>query len=575
MSQPVLDPGAPVLTDHFTILVHAFDHGLPLQGDLAPFMTRAYAGGWRSWLWGEVQAGTTAKKLAADMNYLRKWFHSPALKALFPEMHCLEGCREHLQDLCHPGGLPLTIWPMGAAQEECRERLAGELMALAQGGPIGLATLANAMGAGGVLRLTLSLAALDLPDLWRFSLQKWDGTTYACFFRLDRLDAYLFPHGLGFCGCKVTLLDENYQPETQAERLVTFWQRVRDFDDQAKFTPVAPAAEGPQADSATKPACRWISNLLAPLTQGAKSRPDRSFRFKIFACLSLAPDTPRPGWWEETIGHGYYQGLLYPDIFLYEAATTTIPGSCLRETPADQAWQPSRQYLAETLLRHNLIDIWRYWKGLALKDLVVFLQQDLTGQPPQWRYDYYFFPLYIYVYHLKEHLRHLAEGINLARTGGYTDTLAAQFDEFYHFRNDYWFSEISPNFQMAILFEKFKLGLEVQADYQTVLDEVNDLYHLQTTRFTQEETKASGRLNRWVMVLTVGALFTGIMGMNSIIEENHLTTKALIESLSQFFQAHSFLIFSSKDLLGLLVNVSLGLVFSGVVWLIYKLLVKK
>lgn len=79
------------------------------------------------------------------------------------------------------------------------------------------------------------------------------------------------------------------------------------------------------------------------------------------------------------------------------------------------------------------------------------------------------------------------------------------------FRNEFWFSEISPNFQMAILFEKFKIGLELESDYEALAAEVNDLFSYREARFNR-------KLNRRVMILTIAAVILGFFGMNPLLK---------------------------------------------------------
>jgi hypothetical protein len=68
----------------------------------------------------------------------------------------------------------------------------------------------------------------------------------------------------------------------------------------------------------------------------------------------------------------------------------------------------------------------------------------------------------------------------------------------------------------------------------------------------------------------MGALFTGLFGMNNLFNETSPGGKLLVEKLNQIFQQYSFLIFSPKDVMGLLVNLGLGFTFAGLVWVIYK-----
>lgn len=515
----------PKMTDHLTILVHTFHHGLPREKtDRGQFLKKAVEHGWRSSASRErkgIKSWTPLGDGFEDFHgTLKGFFHPPTLEALYPEMYRLENCSKSYGGVCKKrqdaGSCP------EGDKEACRSELAGQLLKSLRGSPEEACSVWSGIKEDDVVRLHLTNnpeSGQSFPSVWLFGVQGQKPFPV----EIEWVEAYLFSSQVGFLCCKATLHREaDGYKETNIERLVQFWQLVRDFrkdrtislgNDTEKES--RPAEELPLHEQMEK----WISPLKGGHGEDDKWEvilAERSMRLKIFSFISLTKDDPEPEWWEKSLAEGYYQGVNRLDMLLYEVSTTTLPGSHAGQDPDHRKWHPSRDYLIDQLLNNNRISIWRFWRGMALKDLVAFLSIDGTRQPGPFHYEELYFPLYIYVYNLKMQLFRFSTELNLRRLRGMDEKISRIIEEFYLFRSEFWFSEISPNFQMAILFDKFKFGLELQPDYEGALAEIGDSFNYQETQHSKREAEYNKKLNRMVTILTVGAFIVGFWGMNAL-----------------------------------------------------------
>jgi Mg2+ and Co2+ transporter CorA len=177
-------------------------------------------------------------------------------------------------------------------------------------------------------------------------------------------------------------------------------------------------------------------------------------------------------------------------------------------------WVPAATQVRQ-LITQNSFAFWRCWRGMALKDNVVFLGTEDIGfnkvvLPHNLEYNY--FPLYLYTLHQKYKL--LAFSSELMRKSAQAQRnlreVRSLMASFMRFRNMYWFSEVTRKPLGGELYRKFQNGLEVPALYDLVSNEVKDLkeYYEQ-----QHEQRMSTLLAILTFVfLPLGAV-VGIFGM--------------------------------------------------------------
>ena len=135
-------------------------------------------------------------------------------------------------------------------------------------------------------------------------------------------------------------------------------------------------------------------------------------------------------------------------------------------------WQVSPEYL-RALLQKNGIEIWEYWRGMALHDSLAFLAYD-ENMPIDWQAEAYYYPLHTYLYHLQFRLNCFSEEIIDQELN---DVLKARQikDRFNKFRNQYWFRDITVDFQGVEITDKLKAGLEVGTLFGMVESEIADI----------------------------------------------------------------------------------------------------
>jgi len=487
------------MKEHFSIFVYPFEHHFSDRKRHA-FLQHATEEGWQSWI---SCAGPDGLGL---YNRCKTWFHPPTLKALFPELFRLARCEHYYHAVCpaRPAPCPKDPKDQNACQKDLwftlRESADEEKWRKGK-------SLWDSFQQEDTIRLRRGDKA---DESWEFHCSVREGDkAMACRidFKLLWTEAYLFPNGIGLLCFKIKLLDSPAKESIHLDRLVLFHQKFRDIDEQGRLL----TTTGTSPDGLTKP--EFINRLLNPLCD-RRSRVrdelidirDLAYRLKIFSFISIDSEATQPNELDS-----YYSSEDALDGLLYEIGTVTAPGTLAGVAKDSPTWQPSITYLRDVLLSKNRISLWRYWRGLAIKDTVVFVSSADKGQPSSTQYEDIYFPLYVYVYNLKMQLFWFSNELNLRSLRGRHKRMQELISSFFMFRNEYWFSEISPNFQMAILFEKFKFGLELQNDYDGVVAEVNDIYQYQ-------ETLRARILNNIVSVLTGGALIAGFLGMNSLLE---------------------------------------------------------
>lgn len=181
------------------------------------------------------------------------------------------------------------------------------------------------------------------------------------------------------------------------------------------------------------------------------------------------------GEWNEAMSAYQRASLLgFPSVsefLLYELAATTDEGAAggLNGT---RGWQMSPAYLSK-LLDEQGIEIWEYSRGLALHDSVAFLAYD-ESMPTILNTERWYYPLYVYFYHLQFRLNCFAEEIVDPALSGLIESRRLK-NEFMTFRNQFWFCSVTVDFQGEIISDRLKKAMRVDSLYETVQSEVNEI----------------------------------------------------------------------------------------------------
>jgi len=177
-----------------------------------------------------------------------------------------------------------------------------------------------------------------------------------------------------------------------------------------------------------------------------------------------AKDQPAPG----------YDGLSLGDRLLYEITTTSDLGAADAQT-SEVAWLPDRDYLVTELMTTNRVGVWEYWSGLALRDTLGLLS--FHRSMPLWRNaSGQILHIYLLCLYQKLRLDAFVSLIQLPHNRESERRVRRVMDDFIRFRNDFWFSEITEDFQGKILYDKVQRGLGIPDDYEVVSREIADIY---------------------------------------------------------------------------------------------------
>lgn len=163
----------------------------------------------------------------------------------------------------------------------------------------------------------------------------------------------------------------------------------------------------------------------------------------------------------------------YRDLFLVELATTSREGDAAGHD-RKRGWQYSIEYIRK-LLDEGGIEIWEYWSGLALRDVCAFVAWSesmplIRGNQLEARY----YPLYAHAYHLRFELDSIAQNC-VDHDLIDNQLLRTQLRRFETFRSRYWFKEVTRDFVGVEVFERMKKGMQVDALFETVSTEVNEV----------------------------------------------------------------------------------------------------
>lgn len=287
---------------------------------------------------------------------------------------------------------------------------------------------------------------------------------------LDWVDALLFPSGIGLLLLKVRLsessphlgrlIDLNYylrlvQPPTPDWRMA----QVTLGREDAQVAPERWEMRG------------WVDSWLRGLTDeypytstDAGQIYGERFHLYSFACLAgVAADSPK----------GPFETP--EDRILYEFATCTE----LEATVGDGAMRPSREKVAK-MSSENRISVWQSWRGMSLKENVVFLgNTDLEFNRNSLAHNVEsdYLPLYLYTLYQKYQLYRFSDQL-IRRGRNVTHNrreMRQLMRDFIDFRNRYWFSEVTRKQMGSTLYRSFQRGLETNEIYALVSDEIREL----------------------------------------------------------------------------------------------------
>ena len=497
-------------------------------------LKEAWNEGWRPWTCRLPPIPNDEKNLYQENNLykltsmLGTWFHPPTIEAIYPEIHRLHHCKKYYRNLC-VAERDKKCFDCRAERLERQLSICRELVTKNENFDKCIADGSwHKIDKEDTIHLTYEFANEDEKEIVFSRVNKGNMEEFKA--RIEWVDVYLFNLQAGFLCVKFTLLKKDASgPESDLGRLMTFNQAFRDISASEQ---IKHKDRNQDEKLGNKDAFRryWTFVFNKHPDQSEKEDDDSGFklgeyifRYKIFTTVFLENDVSHHNANNRQIDldnpmlapSKYYDGIGAFDGLLYEIGTTsdlfTLRGN-------DTTWQPSLEYFKNCLMVDNLINVWREWRGLALKDTATFLCIDKPGQPRIERYEMHFLPLYIYALNLKMQLFQISNQLNLRDVKDEDETyiMYRVVDDFLMFQKEYWFAEVSPNFQMEIIFKKYKKGLEVDEDYEGVHQEVNDVFKKLESDSNKDLSKSNQELSALVLVLTVTSVIAGFWGFSPL-----------------------------------------------------------
>lgn len=211
----------------------------------------------------------------------------------------------------------------------------------------------------------------------------------------------------------------------------------------------------------------------------------------------------------------YQRGMLagYPtvrDMLLLELATVSGEG---KTWAIDKAWQFDTNHVTK-LFQDSGIKIWAYWNGLALRDICAFLVFDDSVQlhhKQKQQVESYYYPLYVHTYHQRFRLDCFSQDII---DHGLHDCVKSRkiLEDFNAFYNQYWFKEVTVDFQGVEIADRMKAGFSIDNKYQVVKEEVKDV-----TSFIDSKIQAGRQALLAILILAFYPL--QYFGLGDMIQE--------------------------------------------------------
>ena len=176
---------------------------------------------------------------------------------------------------------------------------------------------------------------------------------------------------------------------------------------------------------------------------------------------------------QKAIGAGY---ATVRDLVMFELAVVSAEQTSTG-WKGGRGWQYGAEYIRK-VVDNNFVEIWEYWAAIALRDTCVFVSYD-KSMPIIWQAESFYYPLYALAYHNHYKLDCMSRSIidyDMA------DALNGRKvrDEFQRFRNQYWFQDVTTDFQGVEVYNQMKHGMGMNEQYETVSAEIADVSdHLQ------------------------------------------------------------------------------------------------
>lgn len=164
------------------------------------------------------------------------------------------------------------------------------------------------------------------------------------------------------------------------------------------------------------------------------------------------------------------------DMVVFELATVSSEQTSTG-WKGGKGWQYCLEYIRK-VVDNNFVEIWEYWGGMGLRDTFTFVSYD-KSMPIMWQAESYYYPLYVLAYHNRFRLDCLSQSI-IDYDMVDVQRGRKMRDDFQRFRNQYWFQDVTVDFQGVEVYEQMKNGMGLNDQYETVSSEVTDVSdHLQ------------------------------------------------------------------------------------------------
>jgi len=164
------------------------------------------------------------------------------------------------------------------------------------------------------------------------------------------------------------------------------------------------------------------------------------------------------------------------DMVVFELATVSSEQASLG-WKGGKGWQYSLEYIRK-VVDNNSVEVWEYWLGMGLRDTFTFVSYD-KSMPIMWQAESFYYPLYALTYHNRYRLDCLSQSI-IDYDMADAQRGRKMRDDFQRFRNQYWFQDVTTDFQGVEVYDQMKNGMGLNEQYETVSSEVSDVAdHLQ------------------------------------------------------------------------------------------------
>lgn len=369
-----------------------------------------------------------------------------------------------------------------------------------------------------MLRLTLQAKTIAPLHFLSILLRPDGGDTLQV--KIHWVDAVLFPDGVGFLVLKIGLAKDETSTLECLHTLNTAFRNVH----PRFYSEALPRFRLGEDINAPVLTLRDLMNYLTEGFTGGSLSPD----LPIFLASSASALHPRYSGQPGSVIYGQKCQLLtaahivssddapaghFADAterILYEITTGTSPEASV----SVPIWIPARQEIERQRVE-NRITAWDCWSGLALKDGMGFVTRESVGFLwSNMEYDY--LPLYLLALYQKLQLLRFADAIMRANAlpRAALGNLRRVKNDFFQFRNRYWFNEVAQGSLGGLMYRRIHAGLETIPLYDLVCTEISD------QKAHQEEINSS-RTEALINALTfifvpLGAVI-GIFGMNFVL----------------------------------------------------------